>query len=341
MKALVSLLSFAAIATLWVQVGGCASSGMPEAPAREAVVAGTVEANGITLAYERHGPADRETILLIGGTGNQLIDWPVELVQELVKRGYGVVRFDNRDVGLSTHLESAGLPDWEAIVRAGQEGRPPPLAYTLEDLALDAVGLLDALDVEKAHVVGVSQGGMVAQLMAIHHPERVLSLTSIMAGSGNPALALPPKPEVLASVGAPPTGDDRAERIDYEVRTRQALGSPRYPTDEATIRRQVEQGFERAFDPAGVARHQAAALVASYQDRREALRGVRVPTVVVHGEEDPLVSVQGGREVAESVPDAEFRLIPGMGHDLPVALAPVIADAIAAAASRSAATGTK
>jgi pimeloyl-ACP methyl ester carboxylesterase len=245
------------------------------------------------------------------------------------------VRFDSRDVGLSTHLDAAGLPDWEAITRAGQEGKPPPLAYILEDMAQDAIGLLDALDIERAHIVGASQGGMVAQLIAIHHPEHVLSLTSIMAGSGNPVLPLPAKPDVLASVGPPPVGDDLAERIAYEVRARQALSSPGYPTDEQTIRQQVERAFLRAYDPAGLVRHQAAALIANYQDRREALRDVQVPTVVVHGAEDPLVPVQGGREVAESIPNADFRLIPGMGHDLPVALVPVIADAITTAASRS------
>jgi pimeloyl-ACP methyl ester carboxylesterase len=303
------------------------------------VVSGTAEANGITLAYERHGPEEREAMLLIGGTGNQLIDWPIELVRELVDRGYHVVRFDSRDVGLSTHLEAAGLPDWEAITRAGQEGKPIPLAYTLEDMAEDAAGLLDALGIEQAHIVGVSQGGIVAQLVAIHHPEHVRSLTSIMAGSGNPMLPLPARPEVLASVGAPPAGGDLAARIAYEVRTRRALSSPGYPTDEQTIREQVERDYQRADDPAGLARHQAAALVANYQDRREALRDVQVPTVVVQGAEDPLVPVQGGREVAESIPNAEFRLIPGMGHDLPVALVPEIADAITAAASRATGPG--
>ena len=266
----------------------------------------------------------------------QLIDWPIELVRELVRRGYRVVRFDSRDVGLSTHLDAAGLPDWDAITRAGQEGRPPPLAYTLEDLARDAVGLLDALDIEKAHIVGASQGGMIAQLIAIHHPEHVLSLTSIMATSGNPALPLVAKPEVFAEVGPPPAGDSLDAVIDYEVRLRQALGSPGYPTDAETLRSQAERSVRRAYDPAGSARQQAAATVAHYQDRREELRDVQVPTVVIHGAEDPLVPVQGGREVAESIPNAEFRLIPGMGHNLPEALVPVIADAIVAAASRAA-----
>lgn len=328
-------LGFVTALVLSALVSACAPATAGAGAAGGSATSGTVEANGIRLAYESYGPAEREAILLIGGTGNQLIDWPIELVEELVDRGYRVVRFDSRDVGLSTHLDSAGLPDWAAIVTAGQEGRPPPLAYTLEDMAQDAVALLDALDIPRAHIVGVSQGGMVAQLMAIHHPEYVLSLTSMMATSGNPTLPLPARPEVLAGVGTPPTGDDRNERIDFEVRSRLALGSPAYPTDEETIREQVARGFARAYDPAGVARHQAAALVASYQDRRTALQAVRVPTVVLHGAEDPLVAVQGGREVAESIPEAEFRLIPGMGHDVPVALVPVIADAITAAAARA------
>jgi pimeloyl-ACP methyl ester carboxylesterase len=339
MKTLKYVLSFATFVMLGILVSGCASSSMPEAQTRETATSGTVEANGITLAYASHGPTNREAILLIGGTGMQLIEWPIELVRELVNRGYRVVRFDSRDVGLSTHLDDAGLPDWAAITRAGQEGEPPPLAYTLEDMAQDAVGLLRALGIEKAHIVGVSQGGMIAQLMAIHHGEHVLSLTSIMATSGNPALPLIAKPEAFAAVAAPPAGDSLEAVVDYEVRARQALSSPAYPSDEQTLRRQVEQSVRRSYDPAGLARQQAAAVVAHYQDRREALRGVQVPTVVVHGAEDPLVLVQGGREVAESIPNADFRLISGMGHDLPVALVPAIADAITAAASHS--TGTK
>ena len=339
MKTLAYVMSFAMIATPVVFSSGCASSGRSGTQAREAVTAGTVEANGITLAYESYGSEDRETVLLIGGTGMQLIDWPMELVHELVGRGYRVVRFDSRDVGLSTHLDSAGLPDWAALQQAGEQGVPPPLAYTLEDMAADAVGLLDALGIERAHVAGASQGGAIAQLMAIHHPNRVASLTSIMAGSGNPALPLIAKPEAFASVGTPPAGDSLAALVDHELRVRQALSSPGHATDEQALRQQVERSVRRAYNAAGLARQQAAAAVAHYQDRREALRRVRVPTVVVHGAEDPVVPVQGGREVAESILNAEFRLIPDGGHDLPVAFVPMIVDAITAAASR--ATGGK
>ncbi len=215
---------------------------------------------------------------------------------------------------------------------------PPPLAYTLGDMAEDAVDLLDALGIEAAHVVGASQGGAVAQLIAIHDPDHVLSLTSLMAGSGNPALPLVAKPDVFALAGTPPPGDDLAEVVAYRVRIRQALSSPDYPTDEQAIRRQVERSIRRAYDPAGLARQQAAVAVAHYQDRREALRRVRVPAVVIQGADDPLVSVQGAREVATSIPQAEFRLVPGMGHDIPVALVPVLADAIATVASRGAGT---
>jgi pimeloyl-ACP methyl ester carboxylesterase len=148
-----------------------------------------VQANGITIAYESFGPTDRETILLIAGTGMQLVDWPIELVEELVQRGYRVVRFDNRDIGLSTKFTEAGLPDTEAIGRALEAGEPVPLPYTLQDMAKDTVGLLDALDIQQAHLVGVSMGGAIAQLVAIDYPERTLSLTSLMADSGNPERA--------------------------------------------------------------------------------------------------------------------------------------------------------
>lgn len=335
MKILCNVRSFTVIAMTVALMGGCASSRVPDSQELDDGTAGTVEANGITLAYESFGPTDRETILLIGGTGNQLIDWPIELVRALVVRGYRVVRFDSRDVGLSTHFESAGLPDWAAIQQAGEQGMPPPLAYTLEDMAKDAVGLLDALQVKRAHIVGASQGGIIAQLIAIHHSDRVLSLTSMMAGSGNPTLPLVANPEVFASVGSPPKSDSLSALIAYEVRVRQALSSPGYPTDEGTIRQQVERSIHRSYDPAGLARQQAAAAVAHFQDRREALRQVHVPTVVIQGADDPIVSEQGAREVATSIPEAEFRLVRGMGHDIPIALVGVIADSITAVASRA------
>src|SRR5262245_38002341 len=180
---------------------GCSSSRMsdPATPKIEEKT-GQVQANGITIAYESFGPTDRETVLLIMGNGAQLTAWPIELCEELVKRGYRVVIYDNRDVGLSTKFTEAAAPDAKAVVEARMAGKPSPLPYTLDDMAKDAVGLLDALGVKKAHIVGVSMGGMIAQLVAAGHPEHTLSLTSIMSTSGNPGIPFPARPEAVAKM---------------------------------------------------------------------------------------------------------------------------------------------
>jgi pimeloyl-ACP methyl ester carboxylesterase len=298
-----------------------------------------VQANGITIAYETFGPTDRETVLLIMGTGAQLTEWPVELCQELVRRGYRVVIYDNRDVGLSTRFEAAGLPDWKAISNALGAGKPAPLAYTLYDMARDAVGLLDALGIKKAHIAGGSMGGMIAQIVATDHPEHTLSLTSIMATDGKPGLPVIAKPDVTAKIPPPAPDGDKEAYIARQVKALQIIGSPAYPTDEKTLRERVVRAVQRSYYPAGEARQGAAALVTALEDRRAKLRTIKAPTVVLHGAEDPIVPVEAGRDVAANIPGAELRVIPGMGHDLPIALVNTFADAITAAASR--ATGTK
>jgi pimeloyl-ACP methyl ester carboxylesterase len=314
---------------------GCSRT---DRPAREAAAQGTryASVNGLRLAYESHGPDSAELILLIGGTGMQLTDWPPELVSELTRRGYRVVTFDNRDVGLSTHLDSLGLPDWQALSSAGEPGEPLPLPYSVADMADDAVGLLGALGVEAAHVVGVSQGGIIAQLIAIRHPERVLSLTPIMSGSGNPAHPLPADPKRLRDVSTPPASTETDSVVAFQIRVAHAFAGSGYPPDDSTLRARIERSTRRAYDPGGLQRQQAAALVATFQDRRQELTRVDVPTVVVQGQDDPLVPVESVREVARSIPNAELVLIPGMGHDLPVALTGRIADAITTAARRGA-----
>jgi pimeloyl-ACP methyl ester carboxylesterase len=300
--------------------------------------ADTAQANGITLAYESFGSPDRETVLLIGGTGQQLIDWPIELVNELVNRGYRVVRFDNRDVGLSTKMAAAGLPDSEAITKALLEGRPAPIPYTLQDMADDAVGLLDALEIEEAHIVGISMGGAIAQFVAIGHPTRTLSLTSIAADSGNPALPVVAKPEAFANLPPPPPPGDKAAFIAYQVKVMAALGSPGYPTDEATRHEWVRRSVGRAYYPDGFARQQTVSLVGHLESggyRLNNLKRITAPTVVLHGADDPLVPVESARDIAARVPNADLRIVPGMGHDIPVALVETVADAIAAAAARA------
>jgi pimeloyl-ACP methyl ester carboxylesterase len=235
-------------------------------------------------------------------------------------------------------MTSAGLPNPEAITKALQEGKPAPIPYTLQDMANDAVGLLDALDIPKAHVVGVSMGGAIAQFVAIDHPTRTLSLTSIAADSGNPALPVIAKPEAFANLPPPPPAGDKEAFIEYQVKVNQVLGSPGYPTDEATRREWVRRGVKRAYDLEGLTRQQTVSLVGHFESgsyRLNNLKNIKAPTVVLQGADDPLVPVESARDIAMRVPNADLRIVPGMGHDIPVALIKMVADAIAAAASRA------
>ena len=305
-------------------LGSRSTTSSPDAAATKTssvtVHEGKVQANGITIAYESFGPVDRETILMIMGQGAPLTAWPDELCEELVKRGYRVIIFDNRDVGLSTRLNAAGKPDLDAIMKARSEGKPAPMAYTLDDMAKDAVGLLDALGIKQAHIVGVSMGGMIAQLIAADHPEHTLSLTSIMASSGNLAIPLVAKPEAFKAMPQPAPPGDRAAMVANTIKLSRILAGRTYPPDEKRLREVIERTMKRSSDGTGMERHMAAAAVGYYDDRRVKLKTIKVPAVVLHGAEDPLVPVEGGRDVAANIPGADLRIIPGMGHDLPVAL---------------------
>jgi pimeloyl-ACP methyl ester carboxylesterase/heat shock protein HslJ len=300
---------------------------------------GIVEANGITIAYESFGSPERETILLIAGTGQQLVGWPIEFVNALVERGYRVVRFDNRDIGLSTKLTEAGVPDAAAAGKALQEGTTPPIPYTLRDMAKDTVGLLDALGIEQAHLVGASMGGDIGQWVAIDYPERVLSLTIIAADSGNPKLPVIADPEAFADVPPQPTTADRDAFIAWQVKTFQVLAGSTYPPDEAILREWAERDFERGFDPAGFLRQQTAILVdhiAPSAERWNNLPNIKAPTLVIQGTEDPLVPMASSKDLAARIPNAELRAIPGLGHFIPPALMPEIADAVMTAVESTA-----
>jgi pimeloyl-ACP methyl ester carboxylesterase len=303
------------------------------------VTAGKVQANGVTIAYESFGVTDREAILMIMGNGTQLTAWPVELCHELVNRGYRVIIYDNRDVGLSTKFDRAGVLDTRAVIEARVAGKPVKLPYTLDDMADDAVGLLGALGIKKAHVVGVSMGGMIAQLVAADHPARVLSLTSIMSTSGNPAVPFPAKPDVLAKLPPPPPEGDKEAVIASAIKLTQVLAGPTYPPDETRVKNLVLRSMERSSDRSGMARHNTLSALGLFEDRRPKLKTIKVPAVVLHGDQDPLMSVEGGKDTARSIPGAELRIIPGMGHDLPIPLVKTIADAITSAAVR--ATGAR
>lgn len=291
-----------------------------------------VQSNGITIEYESFGPANRETVLLIMGLGAQLTMWPTELCNELVHRGYRVIRFDNRDVGLSTKFDAAGMPDMAAIFGALMSGQPAKAPYSLDDMAADAMGLLDALGIKRAHIAGASMGGMIAQLVAINYPDRVLSLTSIMSTTGNPTLPQA-KPEAMAVLMTPAPEGDLEAAIARGINAWKVIGSPGFPTDEKILREWVGRDVKRSLYPVGTAR-QMAAIVAN-GDRREKLKKLNVPTVVLHGGDDPLVPVDGGKDTAANIPGAELIVVPGMGHDFPIALVKTFADAITTATSRA------
>jgi len=278
--------------------------------------------SGIDVAYERFGDLEAPPVLLVMGLGTQMLGWHQEFCAQLVGRGLQVIRFDNRDVGLSTHFSAAPAPD----VMAALSGDPSSASYTLSDMAADSVGLLDALSLDSAHIVGASMGGMIAQTIAIEHPNRIRSLTSIMSTTGNSAVGQASQQAIGALLSPPAL--DRQEAVDRTVSIFRIIGSPGFDLDEAELREQAGLSYDRADDPLGVAR-QLLAIIAS-GDRTERLRSISVPTLVIHGAGDPLVDVSGGRATAAAVPGAELDVIEGMGHDLPRALWPEITERIAA-----------
>jgi pimeloyl-ACP methyl ester carboxylesterase len=288
-----------------------------------------IDIGGIFLETERHGAPDRPAVLLIQGLGAPLTRWPMALVEALVAAGLQVIRFDNRDIGLSSWLDQLGRPDLGAFLR----GETPRLLYSLADMAGDCIGLLDALGLRAAHIAGASMGGMIAQLCAALYPERCLSLTSIMSSSGNPLLP-PPTPAALQVLLAPlPPRLDEQSVVADALRRQKVLMSPGYPTPEAELVAMFTAEYRRGFHPAGVARQLAAVLGGG--DRRPLLARIQAPSVVLHGADDPLIPPACGRDTAAHIPGAELRLVPGMAHDFPVALAPVFAQAILAAARRA------
>jgi pimeloyl-ACP methyl ester carboxylesterase len=285
------------------------------------------QANGLELEYDTFGnPAD-PPLLLVMGLGAQMITWEDELCELLAGRGFFVVRYDNRDVGLSTYLDHLPPPDLAAIATGDQATVP----YRLPDLADDAVGLLDALGIAKAHVVGASMGGMIVQQLAIDHPDRLLSITSIMSTTGDRAVGRS-EPWALAVLTRPPA-TTREQAIADSVEGYRRIGSPGYPDDEAFLLAKATLHFDRARHPVGTLRHAAAVMASG--DRTARLRSVRLPALVVHGDADPLINVSGGKATAEAIPDAELLVLPGMGHNLPRPVWPELADAITRTAARA------
>jgi proline iminopeptidase len=287
-----------------------------------------VAVNGIQLCYDVQGDPKGEPLLLIAGLGLQLISWPEEFCHTLVRQGYRVIRFDNRDSGLSTKLRQFGRPNLPLAFFQSMFRMPFLNGYTLDDMARDAIGLLDALGIDKAHIVGASMGGMIAQIIAGRYPGRALTLTSIMSTSGRPGLPGPTFAAGSALFARPKDPRDFNSVVDHFVHLFRVIGSPKYPTPESLLRERIAASVRRNVTMSGTMRQMAA--VAASGDRVALLRTLRLPTLVIHGTADPLVPIAGGRDVANLVPGAALHEVDGMGHDLPPALERPLADLIAA-----------
>jgi pimeloyl-ACP methyl ester carboxylesterase len=280
-----------------------------------------VHTNSIDIEYQAFGETSDPAILLIMGLGMQMIAWPEAFCQDLAACGFRVIRYDNRDTGYSTKFEGRKAPSLKSMFFRKALRLPIRVPYTLTDMADDAVGLLDALGIETAHVVGASMGGMIAQNLAVKHAERVVTLTSIMSTSGNRSL---PAADPLVNqhlFHARPSGGREAV-IAHNMRTIELIGSPAYPVDEDTRREMASMAYDRCFYPQGFLRHVAA--IFQDGDRRRRLRRIKTPMLVIHGRDDPLVPLAGGIDTAEQVPGARLEIIDGMGHNLPIELWPSI-----------------
>jgi pimeloyl-ACP methyl ester carboxylesterase len=277
------------------------------------IIAANVGPAKLNIAYERIGNPDAPPLLLIHGLGAQLIGWPDGFCSALVERGLQVIRFDNRDVGRSSHISDAPAPDLPAVLR----GDLSSVSYTLSDMAADTIGLLDVLGIDSAHLVGASMGGAIAQTVAIEHPERVRSLTSIMSTTGDMKVGQATSETMKALFGGPPAVT-RQDVINRQIRAFSVVGSPGFPTERKLVVASAELAYDRGYDPIGLAR-QAIASVAS-GDRTKPLQHINLPTLVIHGLDDVMCDVSGGRATATAIPKSELVLIKGMGHNLPQGL---------------------
>lgn len=285
-----------------------------------------VRSNGIELFYESLGEDEGEPLVLIMGFGAQMTGWHDDFCQMLVAQGFRVIRFDNRDVGLSTKLDQLGRPRrLRSLIVPALFHLSSRVPYTLDDMAADTIGLLDALGIERAHVVGASMGGMIAQIMAIRYPHRLRTLTSIMSHPGNLSSRVG-NPAVVRALLAPVPREPKAS-LRHMVEIARLISGPGFPFDEAGVRRRLVRAWQRSLHPAGVARQLGAVSVAP--SRVSALRAVRTPTLVIHGTHDPLVLPSGGRATARAIPGARLHWVQGMGHDMPRGAWPELVAAIA------------
>lgn len=279
-----------------------------------------VAARGLTFEYDAFGSKTDPALLLIMGVGSQMILWREDFCRGLADKGFHVIRYDNRDVGLTSKLDHLGTPDLGQLMAAVMTGQRPEAPYLLSDMADDAAAVMDALDLDTAHIVGASMGGMIAQCVALQHPDRVRSMTSIMSTTGEPGLP-PAKPEAMAALLEPAPDQARETLVRRFMRTFRTIGSPGYPATDEELRATAEAVVDRSVHPAGFLR-QLAAIMAS-PPRHEALAAIRTPSLVLHGADDPLVPVEAGKATARAIPGAKLVVVPGMGHDFSAALTPV------------------
>ena len=284
------------------------------------------DGHGVRLCFEQQGARTDPPIVLVHGFSAQLVHWPPAFLDALQGRGFRIVRLDNRDVGESGKLDALGVPDMAAAMAAAAGGGTVEAPYTLSDMASDVICLLDHLGLADAHFVGVSMGGMIVQHLGFEHPDRVRSLVSIMSTSGEPAVSAP-TPEAGAALISQPEDDTREGRIEHGRRLFDLIGGPHHLSREVGFGALVEAAVDRCWHPPGIAR-QLAAIMAD-GNRRDRLAGITAPTLVIHGEADPLVPASGGEDTAAHVPGAQLKLLPTMGHDLPAPLLPEIVAAIA------------
>jgi pimeloyl-ACP methyl ester carboxylesterase len=284
-----------------------------------------LKVNGVDIAYQRHGQESDPILLLLHGLSSPLSGWPSEMIEQFVAAGFQVLLLDNRDIGKSQKLDHFPIPNTLWIFLRFKLGLTLKVPYQLEDMMEDVIALLDALKLPKVHVVGASMGGMIAQLMAIHHPQRVSTLTSIMSTTGNKKLPTISK-HVQKSLAQKPASSSYEDRKTYHIKKWRVIGSPNYPASDSYLDEYTEGLLQRGITASGSLRQMLAILVAA--NREAELAKVQIPTLVIHGDSDGLLHVEGGKATAKAIPNAKLKIYPGMGHDFPIELIPNISQDI-------------